>query len=170
MTLEEITDILKESRVDPFPIRKTEYYKWVIDTQGLGDVTVTVDPLSYEEYNILHVSFRNSGGYSSDNNMGSSANRVLWSVIHILESIPKPDLFIFYPVDNNEDLLAEKTRIYGKLILLLRRENVVFRSGSKILDNSVKVFWVMPTGSKTSLLDDDPVVSLIEQAAFRKLG
>ena len=167
--INELLGALTEARSEPFPVRQISNSEWLIDTGGLGDVSVILDSLVEKRYTILHVSFKDSGGYSANNQMGSAANKVLWTVISVLENVTPPDLFVFYPADSNEAALAKKTSIYGKLLLALRRGNTVIRTGTTTYTNFAKVFWAMPIGSKARPLDDSDVQTIIEQAVTNKL-
>lgn len=171
MKASEILAALFESRTDPFPITKISTNEWLIDTGGLSDIFVNTEIIKERELTLMHISFRSESGFSANNQMGSAANRVLWSVVSVVESEPKPDLYIFYPADEDEKILAKKSSIYGKMVLMLRRANKVYRSGAQTYSSfNVKVFWAMPFQSGASSLSDNEVVLLIEDAVASKLS
>lgn len=171
MEIEEILKILTEAQAEPFPISQVTPTTWVVDTGGLGDIYVDLRRVSENGYSIVHVAFRNETGHSATNTMGSVANKVLWSVIDVVEQIPSPDIFVFYPVDDNQKALAKKSSIYGKLLLALVRYNKVARTGTQVYPTAdAKVFWAMPQSSAAIQLEDSEVVIVIEDALATKLG
>lgn len=171
MKIDDILRTLTEARSDPFPTQQVAPNQWKVDTEGLGDIFVDLHRVTENGYSIVHVSFRNQLGHSATNEIGAAANRVLWSVIGVVESITAPDIFVFYPVDDNEKALAKKSSIYGKLLLSLLRYNKVARTGTKIYSSvNIKVFWALPGSSKAMNLEDSEIVVIIEDALATKLG